>query len=154
MTRTTVGWIIRAVKTTRYDVACVMASVAIVCLASTACNVHGIGGPSSLTSMVVSPASPSLGIHLTQQFTARATDLDGNSVPITPEWSIVNGGGSITSSGMFTAGSVLGTFASTVVAKRGHQIATATVTVTGGASASIAITPAPTTMLTGTNRLP
>jgi hypothetical protein len=153
MTRTTVGWIIRAV-TTRHDIARVVASVAFVCLASTACNVHGVGGPSSLTSMVVSPASPSLGIHVTQQFTARATDLDGNSVPITPEWSIVNGGGSITSSGMFTAGSVLGTFASTVVAKRGHQIATATVTVTAGALPSVAISPAPTTMLTGTNRLP
>jgi len=153
MTRTTVGWIARAV-TTRHDIGRVIASVAFVCLASTACNVNGVGGPSSLTSMVVSPASPSLGIHVTQQFTARATDLDGNSVPITPEWSIVNGGGSITSSGMFTAGSVLGTFASTVVAKRGHQIATATVTVTVGASASIAITPAPTTMLTATNRQP
>ena len=153
MSRTTVGWNIRAVKA-RYDIARVIASVAFVCLGSTACNVHGVGGPSSLTSMVVSPASPSLGIHVTQQFTARATDLDGNSVPITPEWSIVNGGGSITSSGMFTAGSVLGTFASTVVAKRGHQIATATVTVTAGASASIAITPAPTTIVTGTKRLP
>jgi hypothetical protein len=153
MTRTTVGWITRAV-TTRYDIARVMASVAFLCLASTACNLHGVGGPSSLTSMVVSPASPSLVVNATQQFTARATDLDGNSVPITPEWSIVNGGGSITSSGMFTAGSVLGTYASTVMAKRGHQIATATVTVTPGALASIAITPAPTTMLTATNRQP
>jgi hypothetical protein len=140
--------------TARGGIARVIASLAFVGLYAAACDVHKVSGPGSLSSMVVTPSSQSLVIHATQQFTAHGADFEGVDVPITPVWSVVSGGGSISSSGMFTAGTVPGTYTSTVMATSGGKTATATVTVTAGASASIAITPAPATMLTGTERLP
>ena len=66
-----------------------------------------------------------------QQFTAVGRDGDGNVVPITPSWAIVNGGGSIDpASGLFTAGTVTGTFNNTVEATSDGISGTATVEVT------------------------
>jgi len=150
MRRFNVGLFARAVRARR-SVARVIASLLLVG-AYAACDVHGVSGPGSLSSMVVSPASPTLVIRATQQFTARGADFEGVDVPITPVWSVVSGGGSITASGTFTAGTAPGTYTSTVMAKSGDKSATATVIVLPGALASMVIAPTPTTLLTATTR--
>ena len=67
------------------------------------------GAAQTLTSITVSPASASVPTGGTQQFSATA--LDQNGQPMNPQppftWS-VSGGGSISSSGLFTAGSTAG----------------------------------------------
>ncbi len=83
----------------------------------------------TLTSITVSPASASVAAGGTQQFTATGYDQNGSLMSPQPTftWS-VSGGGSISSSGLFTAGSTAGTF--TVTASSGGVSGTASVTVT------------------------
>ncbi len=96
----------------------------------------------ALASITVTPTSPSLAISATQQFTAVGRDAGGNVVAITPAWSVVASGGSINSgSGLFTAGTTVGTFTNTVRATSGSIVGTATVNVTPGALATISVTP-------------
>ena len=68
--------------------------------------------------------------NATQQFVAVGKDANGNVFLFSPVWSVVNGGGVINSSGMFTSGATAGTFANTVQATSGAISGTATVTVT------------------------
>ena len=63
----------------------------------------------------------------TQQFAAVGRDASNNIIPITPVWSVTNGGGAINASGLFTAGNVSGTFANTVRATSGTIFGSATV---------------------------
>src|ERR1019366_211325 len=67
----------------------------------------------------------------------------GNVVSITPTWAVVASGGTISASGLFTAGAVPGTFTNTVQATSGGIAGAATVTVTSGLLASIAVSPNP-----------
>ena len=84
-------------------------------------------------SIIVSPNPANVQVNGTQQFTATGRDASGNTVPITPVWSVVNGGGSIDpSTGLFTAGTVTGTFNNTVTATSGTVSGSATVNVTAG----------------------
>ena len=76
------------------------------------------------------PNPQTLAINGTQQFTAVGKDAGGNVIAITPTWSVVTSGGAIDSTGLFTAGTVLGTFPNTVRASSGSVSGTATVTVT------------------------
>jgi hypothetical protein len=57
---------------------------------------------STLSHLSVSPASASLTIGQTRQFTATATDQFGSAMSMTPYFS-VSGGGTISTSGLFTA---------------------------------------------------
>ncbi len=98
---------------------------------------------SALASITVTPNPKVLAINGTQQFTAVGKDANGNVVSITPTWSVVAGGGAVNSSGLFTAGTVAGTFASTVKATSGTVSAFATVTVSSGVLATITVTPSP-----------
>jgi hypothetical protein len=69
--------------------------------------------------------------NATQQFTAVGHDGNGSVVAITPAWTVVNGGGTINgTSGLFTSGAVVGTYANTVVATSGTISGSATVSVT------------------------
>ena len=105
-----------------------------------------ITGP--LASITVSPNPQTLQAGSTQQFTAVGKDAAGNAVPITPVWSVTNGGGTINAStGLFTAGATPGTFANTVRATSGTIFGTATVTVTP-LLATITVTPNPASMPT------
>ena len=97
----------------------------------------------ALATIVVSPAPASLAINATQQFTAVGKDANNNVVAITPVWSVVSGGGAVSSAGLFTAGTIGGTFANTVRATSGAISGTASVTVTAGALATITLTPNP-----------
>jgi hypothetical protein len=84
-----------------------------------------------LTSIAVAPASASVQTGGTQQFTATAKDQNGQ--PMSPQpaftWN-VTGGGSISSSGLFTAGSTAGGPFSVTAASGGVTSSAASVTVT------------------------
>src|SRR4051812_20188273 len=83
-------------------------------LGAVSCDVHKESGPGSVVALLVSPSPSSMPINGTQQFVAKAVDFEGITVGGTPVWSVVSGGGSISPSGLFTAGTVTGTYASTV----------------------------------------
>ena len=103
----------------------------------------------ALASITLTPPSATLLINATQAFTAVGNDSGGNVVSITPTWTVVAGGGSISSGGLFTAGSTAGTFTNTVKAASGSVNATATVTVQAGALSSITVSPDPATLAVG-----
>ena len=81
------------------------------------------------TSIVVSPASATVGISATQQFTAAERDQFGTNLTTQPAftWS-VSGGGTISASGLFSAGTTLGG-PYTVTAQSGSLSGTGSVTV-------------------------
>lgn len=117
-------------------------------LLTTACDVHTPTAPGSLQRIVVSP-NPTLMVGATQQFTAVGEDYEGATIAITPVWAIAAGGGTITSSGLFTAGNVPGAYPATVTATSGGIVGTSTVTVVVGAATTLTITPNPDTTATG-----
>jgi Ice-binding-like len=138
----------------RAHIARVLVAIASVGLFAAACDVHGIStsgilnsGP--LATIRVTPNPQTLSVNGTQQFTAVGTDADGKSVTFSPVWSIVAGGGTISSSGMFTAGAIAGTYTNTVMATSGGLSATATVTLTIGPIATIVVTPNPSALGVG-----
>lgn len=97
------------------------------------CDVHteegtGPGGPSALALITVTP-STTLPIGGTQQFTAVGTNGNNAVVAITPAWSVVSGGGTISGTGLFTAGATAGTFTNTVRAQSGTRSGFASVIV-------------------------
>ena len=104
-------------------------------------SVTVIAGP--VATITVTPSTQTLAIGAAQQFTAVVKDAAGNVLSILPNWSVVAGGGSINSAGLFTAGTVAGTYTNTVTASVGSIVASATVTVTGGSLATITVTPNP-----------
>lgn len=114
-----------------------------------ACDVHGLSEPGSLSTLSVSPNPQSLAMNGTQQFTATGKDISGNAVASNATWSVVAGGGAISPSGVFTAGATAGTFTSTVKATSGSLSATATVIVMVGPLATITVMPNPVSVAVG-----
>ena len=106
----------------------------------------------TLATITVTPNPVSLAINATQLFTAVGRDAGSNVVAITPVWTVVASGGSISSSGLFTAGTTAGTFTNTARATSGAISGSATVTVTAGALATITVTPNPATLIVNTTR--
>jgi hypothetical protein len=127
----------------------ILVTVALAGLYTAACDVHGPSDPGDLSAIVVTPNPQILAINGTQQFTAVGTDYDGAVVTFTPAWTVTAGGGTISATGLFTAGTTPGTFASTVKATSGSLSATATVLVTPGPLAHIIVTPTPVTLAIG-----
>jgi hypothetical protein len=109
--------------------------------ASATATVVVTAGP--LATITVTPNPATLTINATQQFSAVGSDIAGNPVRISPVWDIVAGGGAVNSVGLFTAGSVSGTFTRTVRASSGGLSGLATVIVTSGPLATITVTPNP-----------
>ena len=112
--------------------------------------------PAALASITITPNPVVLGTGATQTFSAAGKDVNGNVVAFTPNWAVVAGGGAITAAGgVFTAGTVAGTFGNTVrvcstaACASGDIAAFATVTVTAGGLAAITVTPNPVNV--GTN---
>jgi PKD repeat protein len=106
--------------------------------------------PGPTTSLEINPSSVTLGVQKATQFTAVAKDKFGNVVPGTVAWGIAGEGGSITHGGLFTADTMLGTFAHTVTASMGvasgELVATASVIVGPGPVASVVVRPAQVTL--------
>ena len=123
----------------------VAVAVALTGAVISACDVHGLSEPGTLASIVVTP-NATLAATATQQMTAVGLDADGRTIAITPTWSIAHGGGTVSSTGLFTAGAATGTFANTVVASVGSIQGSATMTVTPGVIATITVVPNPVTL--------
>ncbi len=84
----------------------------------------------TLASIAVSPSSGSVATGQTRQFTAVAYDPDGNQLSPQPTFTwAVNGGGTVSATGLFTAGATAGG-PYTVTATSGGISGTATITVT------------------------
>ena len=116
------------------------------------CDVHGVSGPGSLTTLAVTPKTVTLAIGATQQFAAQGFDFEGREVGITPTWSVTASGGTIGATGLFTAGTLPGTYTNTVTASSDGKSASATVIVVAGPLASITVTPVTVTLPIGTTQ--
>jgi hypothetical protein len=114
-----------------------------------ACDVHGLSEPGTLSTLSISPNPQTLVISGTQQFTATGKDFSGAAMAVSPVWSVVAGGGTISATGMFTAGTATSTFVNTVQAVSGSLTSTATVIVINGPLASITVTPNPMSLPVG-----
>ncbi len=102
---------------------------------------------SPISSLTITPTSATLAPGGTQQFTVVTKDGNGRIITTTkPTWSVVAGGGTITSTGLFTAGTTAGTFTNTVAVTCSGITVFATVIVTPGPLATITVTPNPATM--------
>lgn len=101
-----------------------------------------------LAAIVVTPNPALLVANGTQQMTAVGTDAAGHVLVIVPTWDVVTsvGGGSITATGMFTAGTLAGTYSNKVRASSGAIAGYATIIVSAGPLASITVTPSPVTL--------
>ncbi len=96
-----------------------------------------------LATITVTPTPATMAIAGTQQFTAVGKDLGGNVVAISPTWTVVAGGGTLSTTGLFTAGNLTGTYTNTVRASSAGIAGFATVIITSGPLASITVTPNP-----------
>lgn len=97
-------------------------------LLTVACE-HNPAEPGVLTTITVTPTPVTLATGAAQQFVATGADANGDVVGITPTWSVAAGGGTISTSGGFTAGGLPGTFTNTVTATVGSLSGSATVIV-------------------------
>lgn len=122
----------------------VVAAMAIAGLLSGACS--SSTDFRTTTSLTVSPTTATMPINGTQQFTAVAKASNGAVLNVTPTWAVVAGGGTITQTGLFTAGTATGTFTNTVSVTCSGITAFATVIVTAGPVATITVTPNPGTL--------
>jgi beta-glucanase (GH16 family)/regulation of enolase protein 1 (concanavalin A-like superfamily)/plastocyanin len=110
-----------------------------------------------LSSIAISPASATVSVNATQQFTASGIDQFGQTVTASPTWSVTSGGGTINSAGLYTAPASVGTGSGEVSAVVGALSATRTVTITSSGSSlpspwtalDINATPAGSTTYTG-----
>lgn len=102
--------------------------------------------------IVITTPSGTTAVAGTIQFSATVTDANDHTITVTPTWSVVNGGGTITADGLFTAGDSAGTFVNTVVATTGSVSSASTVTVTAGALATITVTPETVTVAVGASQ--
>ena len=103
----------------------------------------------ALSLLAITPESATLAAGDTVSFIASGFDGHGNAVAVTPTWSVLQGGGTMSASGEFTAGDAPGTFANTVQAAADGIAATASVTVTPGPVTVVAITPSQPTVAVG-----
>jgi hypothetical protein len=120
---------------------------------ATACGNRDVSSPNSLANIVVTPSPQILPPGGTAQFIATGTDGAGNPMSITPTWTVVNSGGTVdAASGLFTAGSVTGTYTGSVKASSNGKFGVATVVVSSDAPAPIAnlATAAPNGIMAGT----
>jgi hypothetical protein len=86
--------------------------------------------PGVLTTIVVAPSPATVSLQATQQFTAVFKDASGVIITTgSPTWSVAAAAGTISATGLFTAGATAGTFANAVTAASGSVSGTATVIV-------------------------
>jgi hypothetical protein len=100
----------------------------------------------TLTAVILTPATASLQFGQTQQFTALGQLNDGSTTVITITWSAT--GGTITSSGRYTAGNTAGTYRAIARAANG-MADTSSVTVAAPTITSLVLTPATAALQTG-----
>ncbi len=132
----------------RTRIARVMVAVAFAGVFAAACK--STSEPGVTSTITISPTTVTLAPSGTQQFTVVAKNADGDILAIpNPIWAVGAGGGTITSTGLFTAGTTAGTFTNTVSVTCNGVTATATIIVTAGPLATITVTPNPATLTPG-----
>jgi hypothetical protein len=88
--------------------------------------------PGPLDHITITPGSATVIAGATRQFTAQGFDAHNTAIPdLVFNWSVVNGGGTISNAGLFTAGITPGTFSNTIRASLGSIQATASIEVIG-----------------------
>lgn len=98
---------------------------------SVAVTFYATASTAATASVKVTPSTTTLLTGSSQLFTAQAFDSFGNQIPnISPEWSVVAGGGTISKEGVFTAGSTTRVFTNTVAANVNGTTGYASVTIT------------------------
>ena len=125
-----------------------LVATAFVALLATACE-HSPAATGVVASITVERNPDTLAVLTSRQFRAIGRDANGNTVAINPTWSVVQSGGAINANGVFTAGTVVGSFANTVKAAVGSISGLGTVVVTSGLGASVVVTPNPVTLAIG-----
>lgn len=95
-------------------------------------STNGGGGPATVSSVTISPANANVQTGQTQQFTANVT-VTNSSTSTAVTWTMV-GDGTISSSGLFTAGSTGG---------QATVMATSVAEPSMGSSAAVNVTPSP-----------
>jgi len=85
--------------------------------------------PQILDHIVLTPTETSIIAGAQQQFSAQGYDADNNSMTVDFSWQVINGGGTIDQTGLFTAGITGGIYNDTIVATAGTVSATASVTI-------------------------
>ena len=132
----------------RARIAGALVVLAVAGLLTAACS--DSSGPRITASVAISPTTATIPVGGTQQFTAVVKNKNGDVLSVTPIWAVTSGGGTITSTGLYTAGSTPGAVTITVTCT--GITATATVTVTAGALATITVTPNPVTLAINTQQ--
>ena len=97
-------------------------------------NFASVSIPGPLDHVIITPSTATLKVGGTKQFSAQG--YDASNLPIsnlTYSWSVVAGGGTISNTGLFTAGNVGGSFPNTVL------VATTQGAITRTANASVTI---------------
>jgi F0F1-type ATP synthase membrane subunit c/vacuolar-type H+-ATPase subunit K len=95
------------------------------------------GTPAALSKLSIVPSAAVLVQNSVQQFSLTASDSFDNPITLgSVNWSVVNGGGQIDQSGVFSAGGTVGTYANTVKVAVGSVSASASVTVMSSSAAS------------------
>ncbi len=119
-------------------------------------TVNGINGTANvsinagaLAQLTITPSVATTQAGGTVGFTTTGRDGNGNTIAVTPVWSVVAGGGAISVAGVFSAGTMTGTFANTVRAESNGVTAFATVTVSPGPLSRLELTPTSATLEAG-----
>ncbi len=103
-----------------------------------------------LAQIVVTPTPANLVVGQSQQFTAVGYDSNGSQVNgLTFTWALVNGGGTLSATGLFTANTTAKTYTSTVEATSGSIKGYATVNVLPGPTVKVEVLPTKTTVKAG-----
>jgi len=139
-------------RTSRARIARVVVAMAFAGILTAACDVHGVSDPGTLSTLSISPNPQTLPVTGTQQFVASGKDASGSSTPVSAVWSVVAGGGTISATGLFTAGMATSTYANTVQAVSGGLTSTATVIVINGPLATITVSPNPMSVPSGSTQ--
>jgi hypothetical protein len=116
-----------------------------------ACSDDKSTGPKTpvAASIVLSGGGSAIPVEGTTQFTAVVKDADGNVIDVTPTWSVIAGGGTISNTGLFTAGDSAGTYTNTVKATSGSISSTSSVTIDAGALATLTVSPTTVSLAAG-----
>ena len=104
----------------------------------------------TLSQILVTPNPGKVIVAKTLQFKAEGLDSSGGIISgQTFTWKVIKGGGSINSSGLFTAGTKAGTFTGTVEASIGSVKGYATVTITADKTTKVVVVPNPAKIAAG-----
>jgi MYXO-CTERM domain-containing protein len=108
--------------------------------------------PGEPTQLSLSPQNPSVPAGGKQSFTATATDGCGNVFTPTVAWELYNGGGTLASNGVFTAGTRAGSYSNTIHARAGWLSASTSVEVTPGPVVRVTLSPLKPSLSTSTSQ--